>query len=245
MIRVRRPPFAKSLTAAERKELGDKQAEANGYSRRDGQIKLTWKNFRRTNTGKAILAALQVAFHHKCAFCENVNARAIDHFYPKERYPKKMFRWTNFILCCSLCNLEKGNTFPFRKRRPTLIDPTREDPLEFFTWDLQTGAIAGVIDPDRGHRAETTRTQLKLDVGPLREARRVQFNRVLQLLTDVVNENPVRPDTRQRLQEELHPDRPYLGIIRFLFSLPNAFRPIVNEARAKLPEMDHWVAEWL
>ena len=245
MIRVRRPAPTQHLTATQLQELRTKQTQADGYSKSDPQITTTWKNFRETNTGKAVLAALQIVFRNKCAFCECVNAKSIDHYRPKERYPKKMFRWANFLLCCSNCNLAKGNRFPFRNRKPVLLDPTNDEPLDFCVWDLKSGAMASVTDPSLSRRAIYTRDQLKLDVYPLREARRVQCSRVLQYLTDVVNEDPVRPETRQRLEEELHPNREFLGIIRFLFRQPNVFRPIVDAARAKLPEIDTWVAEWL
>jgi uncharacterized protein (TIGR02646 family) len=246
MIRVRRPPLAKHLTPAERGRLNQKQAVANEYGPHDARIDPAWENFRRTQLGKAVYRALRATFRSKCAFCERVNAKTADHFYPKNRYPRRMFRWANLLLCCAECNPVKGPYFPFRKRRPVLLDPTREEPLEYFTWDFQTGAMVASTDPVRGPRAQTTRDRFQLDEGPLREERRVQLHRVLQLLSDVVNEHPnLRPATRERLKEELHPNRPYLGIIRFLFREPNAYRPIVDDARSKLPDIDTWTEAWL
>jgi hypothetical protein len=175
-----------------------------------------------------------------------VNAKTADHFYPKERYPKRMFRWPNLLLCCAECNPAKGSFFPFANRRPVLVDPTRDDPADYFTWDFMTGAMVESLDPVRRARAVATRDQLKLDEGPLRDERRVHLNRVLYLLAQAVNEHPaIRPETRARLAEELHPDRPYLAIIRSLFREPNSFRPIVDNARSKIPDIDVWTAEWL
>jgi uncharacterized protein (TIGR02646 family) len=246
MIRVLRPPIARHLTPAQRARLAQRQTEANGFGPQDARIERAWINFRRTKAGRAVYRALTAIFHAKCAFCERVNAKTADHFYPKERYPKRMFRWPNFLLCCAECNPAKGDFLPFVNRRPVLIDPTREDPLDFFSWDLQTGAMVESTDPVSGPRARATRDRLKLDEGPLRDERRAQLNRVLYLLAEVVNDHPaVRPETRQRLHEELHHNRPYLGIIRFLFREPNEYRPLVDDARAKLPEIDIWTAEWL
>jgi hypothetical protein len=127
-----------------------------------------------------------------------------------------------------------------------LIDPTRDDPLHFFVWDLTTGAMVESADPERGQRGRITRDRLRLDEGRLRDERRVQLNRVLHLLADVVNEHPaIRPETRRRLQEELHPDRQFLGMIRFLIRQPNAYSPLVEAARTKLPDIDTWMAGWL
>jgi uncharacterized protein (TIGR02646 family) len=246
MIRIHRPPISRQLPAAYRVALARKQSAANGFGSDGLQIKRAWKNFRRTICGRAVYETLRVTFRSKCAFCERVNARTADHFYPKERYPRWMFRWTNLLLCCGECNPAKGDYFPFVNRRPVLINPTREDPLDFFTWDLQTGALVPTLDPAPGYRARVTRDRLRLDEGPLRDERRVQLNRILHLLADVVNEHPaIRSETRQRVEEELHADRQFLGIIRFLFREPNRYRPLVDNARAKLPDIDRWTAAWL
>jgi uncharacterized protein (TIGR02646 family) len=246
MIRVHRPPIAQHLTPNERFRLAQKQTVANGYTRRDPRIEPTWKNFRRTKIGKAVYRALDATFRSKCVFCERANAKTADHFYPKERYPRRMFRWSNLLLCCGECNPAKGHFFPFTDGRPVLLDPTRDDPLDFFTWDFVTGAMVASTDPARATRAAVTRDQLKLDDSPLRDERTLQLWRVLGLLRLVNDEHPnIRPETRQWLERELHPNRPYLGIIRFLFREPNAYRPIVDNARSKLPDIDTWTAAWL
>jgi uncharacterized protein (TIGR02646 family) len=246
MIRVRRSPIAQHLTPAERAQLARKQTVAAEYPPRDARIERAWKSFWRTKAGKAVYRALRNIFHAKCAFCERVNARTADHFYPKGRYPRRMFRWPNLLLCCGECNPAKGEYFPFVSRHPVLIDPTREDPADYFTWDLTTGAMVEVTDPERGPRARATRDRLKLDEGSLQDERRVQLHRVLYLLAQVVNEHPaIRPATRDRLEEELQHNRPYLGILRFLFREPNAYRPLVDDARSKLRDIDQWTAAWL
>ncbi len=246
MIRVHRPPISEHLTCVERSRLAKMQAAVNGLAPNDPRVKRAWANFRRTKTGKAVYAALRAIFRFKCAFCERVNAKTADHFYPRERYPRRMFGWSNLLLCCGECNPVKGNYFPFANRSPVLIDPTRDEPSDYFSWDLPTGAIVESTDPQRGPRARATRDRLKLDEGPLRDERRVHLNRVLYLFSNVVNEHPaIRAETRLRLEEELHANRPYLGIIRFLLQQPNAYRPLVDDARAKLPEIDTWTAGWL
>jgi hypothetical protein len=157
-----------------------------------------------------------------------------------------MFRWGNILLCCAECNPVKGDYLEFANGRPLLIDPTRDEPADYFSWDFVTGAMVASADPLRQRRAVVTRDRLKLEDGPLRDERRMQLQRVLYLLIEVANTHPaIRPETQERLREELHPNRPYLGIIRFLFQEPNEYRPLVDEARARLPEIDAWIAEWV
>jgi uncharacterized protein (TIGR02646 family) len=246
MIRVRRPPIAQVLTPAERARLARKQADVNGYVSGDGRIKRAWNNFRRTKTGKAVYQALKKVFRSKCAFCERVNARTADHFYPRQLYPRRMFRWQNLLLCCGECNPLKGSFFPFLNRRPVLVDPTSEDPADYISWDFDTGAVVVSADPMRQPRAVAMRDRLKLDEGPLRDERRAHLKTVVYLLLQVLKEHPaISLATRNLLAEQLHPDRPYRGILRALFCEPNEYRPIVDAARAKLPEIDDWTAEWL
>jgi len=221
------------------------QAAANSYSRGSSKIERQWNNFRRRNAGQAVWATLANAFHTKCAFCERVNAKTLDHYRPKERYPKKMFRWNNLLLCCSDCNRAKGSEIRFHNGIPLLLDPTRDDPLDFFEWDVVTGALGALAKPARAHRATHTIGQLDLNDQPLQGERAEKLKSVVYLLARVGREQPIAPDTRDRLRAELRPERPYLGIIRFLFRAQTKYRPIVDDARAKLPEIDTWVAGWL
>ncbi|WP_162672637.1 retron system putative HNH endonuclease [Gemmata massiliana] len=225
--------------------MGTAQTAANGYPRGGAEIERQWNNFRRRKAGQEVWSQFAIAFSTKCAFCERVNAKTIDHYRPKERCPKKMFRWNNLLLCCSDCNRAKGHQFHFRNKTPLLLDPTQDDPAEFFGWNVSTGTIIAIANPDREHRATHTLAQLELNDQPLQDERAEKLKSIVYLLARVVREQPTEPDTRERLQAELRPDRPYLGILRFLFAQPNAYRPIVDDARAKLPDIDTWIAAWL
>src|SRR5688500_12181171 len=125
MIRVTRPAL-KTLSRPTRKEMSDAHATAKTYPRGSGDIKRAWKNFRARNAGKEVCQQLATASRGKCYFCERINAKTLDHYYPKERYPKRMFRWKNLLLCCWDCNHSKGERFPFKDRYPLLLDPTND-----------------------------------------------------------------------------------------------------------------------
>jgi uncharacterized protein (TIGR02646 family) len=93
----------------------------------------------------------------KCAYCENyANATDyphIEHFYPKSRYPKFCFKWSNLLIACHKCNVSfKNDKFPIlvddicvdeiSTERSTLcyINPAVEDPDDFlhFKYDSDT-----------------------------------------------------------------------------------------------------------
>jgi len=245
MIRVRRPN-ARTLSATTRRSLATQHATALTFARSDPRIEPAWSNFIRTVAGQEIRRILTAATHTKCAFCERVNARSVDHYYPKSRYPKRMFRWVNLLVCCSDCNTAKGNQFPRINRRPALIDPTREDPAEFFEWDLATGSMFAVSDPIRARRALRTCDQLRLNEQPLQDRRRRQVVTVRNALALVVLEPVLRPRTREALELILSPGNEDLGIVRFWLTHLNAEdQALYDAACAKLPEINTWVSAWL
>jgi uncharacterized protein (TIGR02646 family) len=96
----------------------------------------------------------------RCMYCEDAPADEVEHFRPKDLYPEQVFAWANYLYACGPCNGPKNNRFAVvdarstppavrdvgRKRsdpivppwrgRPALIDPRREDPLDFLQLDL-------------------------------------------------------------------------------------------------------------
>lgn len=157
-----------------------------------------------------------------------------------------MFLWTNLLRGCKNCNNAKRDRFPLDETGgPLLIDPAREEPLDYFAWDFLTGKMVLHPDANRQRRAEETRNLLDLDQEPIREERRQKLETVTYLLAQVVNESPISADTEERLCAELLPHRPWLGIVRQLFTRPAGFEPLVTEAIRKLPPITDWIKAWM
>ena len=91
-------------------------------------------------------------------YCEDSVADEVEHFRPKDLYPEVVFAWMNYLYACGACNGGKSNKFvvidetgafvdvtrPYRAPvvRPAsgdaaLIDPRRENPLNFLMLDLR------------------------------------------------------------------------------------------------------------
>jgi uncharacterized protein (TIGR02646 family) len=247
VIRIHRPDAATALGTPARTYLSRKSAEAAGYPANDPRIAQAWASFLGTAARRNVDAALDAHTRGKCAYCENVAAKDIEHFYPKSIYPGRMFFWDNFLRGCKNCNNAKVDRFPLDAAgRRLLIDPCAEEPLDYFVWDPKTGATGLAPDPLRQPRALATRELFALDQEPLREERRNKVGVILYLLARVSQEDPVTPETRNRLRDELQPHRPWLGIIRQLLTRPSGQdRLLVNAALARLPEIRTWAADWL
>lgn len=95
---------------------------------------------------------------HRCMYCEDSAADQIDHVRPKAFYPNLLFSWMNYLYACGACNLRKQHRFSVLSAQTTtivelvrrrgepmvepeagssvLIDPRREEPLDYLSLDL-------------------------------------------------------------------------------------------------------------
>lgn len=246
MISLRRPTEADALPPRTRQYLQRRQQQAAGLTPRSAAIATAWSAFLRTQARQDVERALDGYTHTKCAYCEQIAAKDIEHFYPKSDFPQRMFRWDSLLRGCKNCNNAKRDCFPVAAQgEPFLIDPTADEPFDFFRWDFLTGqTLVNPAEPQRT-RGETTRGLFDLDQEPLCEERRKKLALVQYLLARVVRENPVEPETHERLRDELAPHRPWLAVVRQLFRFPGNCQPLLDAARRKLPEIDAWIAAWM
>lgn len=117
----------------------------------------------------------------RCVYCEDSVADEVEHIYPKDLYPEKVFDWNNYVYACGNCNGPKNNKFAvfrndtgaFQTVNPpkgtvatqppageaALINPRIENPLDFCMLDL-SGTFKFVIIKPKGtkdyQRAEYT-----------------------------------------------------------------------------------------
>ena len=117
----------------------------------------------------------------RCMYCEDSVADEVEHFQPKDLYPELVFAWRNFLYACAPCNGPKNNRFgvmsglndqvinvtrprgaPIAPPQPglvALINPLRENPLDFMMLDLQgTFEFTPLAAPGTGDRLRTEYT---------------------------------------------------------------------------------------
>ena len=247
MIHLRRPRAEVALDTRTRSYLDRKSSDARKLTQRDVRVGKAWAAFLGTQARDKVAEALDAYTKAKCAYCEQIAAKDIEHFWPKTLYPARMFSWDNFLRGCKNCNNAKRDRFPLDDRgQNLLLDPCVDEPLDHFVWDGRTGRTGIMPDPSRAARARTTIDLFQLNHEPVREERRLKYLIVLFLLARVVEEDPPDSETRERLREELLPHRPWLGIVRQLLLRPeDTVRPLVEVALARLPEIRVWAADWL
>lgn len=107
-----------------------------------------WKCARQTQSMGKVLSTLHamVGERQRCMYCLDSHGSDIEHFRPKNRYHKYMYRWENMLLCCTHCGRIKGDQFPMEGRRVLLVDPTKENPWDSLDFDPTTGSICARFD---------------------------------------------------------------------------------------------------
>lgn len=157
-------------------------------------------------------------------YCEDAPAREIDHFYPKSRYPERVFLWDNYLYVCHDCNHDKGTKFAvFLENgdrydvvstgtwqpdgRPLLINPRFEDPLDLLEIQLETGYVLPLKGSDVAatDRAEFTIATLKMNRDPLPESRQTAYSNFLIYLASNAPRarNAVRRARQQSVWQEM------------------------------------------
>lgn len=131
---------------------------------------------------KDIKTQLSHMFLGRCAYCESkydhVDFGDIEHFRPKEQFPLLSIKWTNLLLACPRCNINKGTQFP----QPKMLNPCIDNPDEHFLFDydpiIGIASVLGVTP-----RGLTTETVLKLNRDELRNKRSYHVKTLLALAT--------------------------------------------------------------
>ena len=184
---------AVDLPAATLMALAGLQQEVNAeptYEQKVVEGKRLFALKSRSQTFRPIRDALGqlCAGARRCCYCEDSQATDIEHIWPKDFYPEIVFSWENYLYACTRCNRPKSYicdiylsvdgsrvTVPqFVKQHkrqppigdPVLINPRRENPLDFMILDM-SDTFFFVPHPSQNprgrERAEHTIKLLKLN----------------------------------------------------------------------------------
>lgn len=199
------------------------------FADRSAKAKTAFKT--QNKRGKPTFDAVKVALTKMCAgarrcvYCEDSVADEVEHIYPKDLYPEKVFVWDNYVYACGSCNGPKNNQFavfrtdtgayqevnPPRGQPSTepppgeavLINPRTENPLDFALLDL-TGTFKFVIlkpadSPDYQRASYTFDTVLRLNHVErefLRQGRQEAYGDYKARLREYVHHRNDRPQVQ-------------------------------------------------
>jgi len=157
-----------TLEADARRQLDAWQRELNAASLFPDRVekgKATFKlrNVKSDKTFRRVRATLRrmCGGAVRCAYCEHSTPDEVEHIWPKDFYPERVFDWFNYLYACGTCNGRKLNHWCVRDAQdnlhnlkrseterssknygpppvgdPMFIDPRDEDPMRFLRVDL-------------------------------------------------------------------------------------------------------------
>lgn len=130
-------------------------------------------NFKIKKTLKEYM--LEYEQNYYCPYCEleiNVEDSQIEHIKPKDIFPELLHEYSNYLVGCQnskTCGHYKSNQWSEK-----FIDPTLENPEDYFSYDIKTGEIISKENEGiKFEKANYTITLLNLNDKRLCEIRKV------------------------------------------------------------------------
>jgi uncharacterized protein (TIGR02646 family) len=143
--------------------------------------------------------SLKIMFQKKCAFCESlithVDYGQIEHFKPKSSYPGLCFDWNNFLLCCSICNgkSNKGDKFPLADEGGPFVNPTEENPDDFFGFEYDSLLKKFIVFP-KHERAKTMLGIININREDLLEHRTEYLSKIVDTISQIIEKDQEKLD---------------------------------------------------
>jgi len=180
----------------------------------------------------------------RCMYCEDSEGTDIEHFWPKLSYPERAFDWYNYLFACSRCNSNfKRSRFPLDDaRRPLLLNPTEEEPLDHLSFLTTTGEYA-----PRTPKGESSVDVFGLNRTTLPIGRWRAWASLLHLLPRYAQLKSAGRDADAKEIVEIFRTSPFSGVLAAFLRIaagPSARRFITPECRAVLaahPEIATWL----
>jgi len=129
----------------------------------EGKARFKQHNVKANPAFRHVRATLRAMSHgaRRCAYCEDSTGDEVEHIWPKDFYPERVFDWPNYLHACGICNGRKLNRWCVRDAAgvhhtltrspsereaktygpppagdPLFIDPRDEDPMRLLRVDL-------------------------------------------------------------------------------------------------------------
>lgn len=196
------------------------KARAEYQANKTDQFEKAMKSAESKYNHEQVKDALKTMFRRKCAFCEStvthVSYGDIEHFKPKSLYPNLCFDWNNYLLSCSICNgkSNKGNKFPLEDEGGPFINPTIENPDDFFRFEYDAVLKKFVVFP-KSIRAVTMLKIININREDLVEDRTLYLSKVINTISKIIEQDTAKLEI---FMNEFSAADPYYAFIKTIFA---------------------------
>lgn len=239
---IQRPPLGRSALTALR-ALTNKVNSAVDPKRAAARL---WSSKPRA-AFLIIKSTLQkmAASRSRCMYCEDSFGTDIEHFYPKTKYPSRAFSWVNYLLACSHCNSnDKRDAFPMHWRKPSLLDPTSDDPTLHLVFLPTTGEFKP-IGPKGQPSIDVFALNDTAAPRKLPQARKAVFHKLQLLIEDYEHHVTNNDAVKAEFVKEIIQDEPFPAVLHWLIAIAKQPAAAVL-LRPGIPSLltKHAIATW-
>ena len=240
MRKIRR----KSLPPAEALKLRTEQTNANAkLATKTLDVQKEWKRARQNKPLKVAFDTLleMAGNRERCMYCGDSQGTDIEHFRPKNTFPKRMFQWSNLLLGCTACGRDhKGTRFPLDAgKKPLLIDPTKDDPWLFLDFDPMTGNFSARYDANRNPAPKGDKTVEVLGLDR-RESLAAGHQKAYKHISDLITEAAASPTALAATLISSLKDVDEYGLLGWCFRGTGINEPPMSSLRSAHPAI--WAA---
>ena len=195
-----------------------------------------------TDHRPALRELLGTASEGRCAYCEDIDPKTVDHYRPKSRFPRDTFELLNLLLACERCNRAKDDSFPTEPTgQPLLLNPyvAEDDPLAHLSY-TGYGAVAPLAEGDLGERARETIGKLELSRGALRDLRARTWWEFVAACENYLA--GASAEAAAAIAQALQSRDLHRGVLRYLMALSPTVRQAVADAASEHPAVRYALA---
>lgn len=218
MKKIQRTSLDSSSTA-ELRRLTGLVGKGSG-KRRAAMAQRLWKRKSRAVFARISAKLSEMASGRgRCMYCEDSAGTDIEHFYPKQKYPERAFRWDNYLWACSHCNSNRKRTqFPLRGNQPLLINPTAVDPMAHLQFVPSTGEYfpVGRLGP---RSIEVFALNDPAPPRKLPQARKDAFEKLQILLEDYARHRKAGRANKALQIKRIVKDEPFSAVFDWLLAI--------------------------
>lgn len=243
MRKIERPPLSlKSQQALAARTWDDVRFAADP---REAAERLWRSRTVAQREAQQILSEEMAPGRSRCMYCEDSAGTAIDHFWPKQRYPMRAFEWENMLWACSGCNSNlKREQFPLDAfGAPLLLDPTEDEPMDHLDYLPASGELVGSTPQGEASvevfKLNDTRAARRLPKG-----RRDAWSALERLLISYAADCAAGRRHAVEVARREAQDHPFASLLRWMLRYAAdgvLLSPKLRDVLTKHPEITGWV----
>lgn len=193
---------------------------------------------------ESIRSKLTGASNSTCWYCEKCEAKTVEHFKPKSRFPGETWNWEDFLWACSNCQDKDDDAIS-----QDTLNPRNNDPLDYLFIEPQSGEIVTrpLYNKPGSEIINALHFDTRSDLNDLRKLAYTTFTQQVNLLLDKRASRTHQIVALEILAQMLK-SQVFNGVIRqtiYVNDPKNPFKLKVDQLRKKNSDFDNLLEKYI